>query len=148
MQPTHARWEQIPPATAAEEDADPKPLTNGTSHHATTEEESLPASQETIFAPVPRSVSHNFVVTDTVYTAPPISTADYPGPDSLVIDTTSGASGLSGISSDLIDELPEDCRRAFEEARKLEMGWKQQWGAESQSGLRGHLRVGFSGYPV
>ena len=50
--------------------------------------------------------------------------------------------------ADILDELPEDCRKAFESARAAEVGWKQQWGTEAQSGMRGGLRIGFSGYPV
>ncbi|KAF7192248.1 Chromatin structure-remodeling complex subunit rsc7 [Pseudocercospora fuligena] len=143
MQPTHAKWEYIPPD---DERPSKRRLTNGVAngdltngHH---EEDQDPNS---LFAPVPAVISRNFQVIDTVYTAPPISNAGYPGPDGHVEDPTSGPNGLQTVSQDLIDELPEDCRRAFEEARATEMQWKKQWGTEAN---RGTLKIGFSGYPV
>lgn len=149
MQPTHARWEQIPPPPSIEQ----KALTNGTHmpngtsdamalDHSTTE---TPSS---IFSPVPPVVSRNFAVIDTTYTAPQSANTGYPGPDSSIIDPTSGSAGLSSIPAEIADELPEDCRRAFEEAKKAETEWKGHWGTEAQSALRGGLRIGFSGYPV
>jgi chromatin structure-remodeling complex protein RSC7 len=107
-----------------------------------------PPIHQSIFTSVPPVVSRNYAVIDTTYTAPPISNAGYPGPDGTITDTTSGTLGLSSISAEILDELPEDCRRAFEDARAAEVGWKQQWGTEAQSGLRGGLKIGFSGYPV
>ena len=144
MQPTHAKWEQIPPQHPTESS---QPLTNGSAptngdHPMTTD------SQPTIFSSVPPVVSRNYAVIDTTYTAPPISNAGFPGPDGTITDTTYGTQGLSSIPSDILDELPEDCRQAFEAARAAEVGWKQQWGTEAQSGMRGGLKIGFSGYPV
>jgi chromatin structure-remodeling complex protein RSC7 len=104
--------------------------------------------QPTIFTPVPPVVSRNYAVIDTAYTAPPITSAGYPGPDGSITDPTSGSQGLSQIPQDLLDELPEDCRRAFETARAAEVSWKKQWGGEGDSCLRGGLKIGFSGYPV
>ena len=144
MQPTHAKWEQIPPQHPTESS---QPLTNGSAHtngdHPMTTD-----SQPTIFSSVPPVVSRNYAVIDTTYTAPPISNAGFPGPDGTITDPTSGTQGLSSIPSDILDELPEDCRQAFEAARAAEVGWKQQWGTEAQSGMRGGLKIGFSGYPV
>lgn len=142
MQPTHAKWEQIPPQPTA--DSPKQHLTNGSSHTTTSE----PSSEPTIFPAVPQVVSRNYAVIDTCYTAPPISNAGFPGPDGTITDPTSGSQGLSTISSDILDELPEDCRQAFEAARAAEVGWKQQWGTEAQSGMRRGLKIGFSGYPV
>lgn len=137
MQPTHAKWEQIPPQTSTETSQQQQNLTNGEN-----------PSEQTIFSPVPPVVSRNYAVIDTTYTAPPISNAGFPGPDGTITDATAGSQGLSTISSDILDELPEDCRQAFEAARAAEVGWKQQWGTEAQSGMRGGLKIGFSGYPV
>ena len=141
MQPTHAKWEQIPPQPTA--DSPKQHLTNGSTHT-----NGEPASEPTIFPAVPPVVSRNYAVIDTTYTAPPISNAGFPGPDGTITDPTSGSRGLSTISSDILDELPEDCRQAFEAARAAEVGWRQQWGTEAQSGMRGGLKIGFSGYPV
>ena len=155
MQPTHAKWEQIPPTSQS---GSTPQLANGTAHtngNSNSDPMSLdlPNSsqtpqQPTIFAPVPPVVSRNYAVIDTAYTAPPISAAGFPGPDGSITDPTSGSQGLSQIPQDLLDELPEDCRRAFESARAAEVGWKKQWGSEGDSCLRGGLKIGFSGYPV
>ncbi|RAL65044.1 hypothetical protein DID88_001151 [Monilinia fructigena] len=39
-----------------------------------------------------------------------------------------GMDGLCGVSEDVLAVLPEDCRKAFEEARERERKWKRQWG--------------------
>lgn len=163
MQPTHARWEQIPSAGTMSEQkplckglANGHSLTNGSIEHDDHEDameiEEIPRSldvpQPTIFSDVPPVISRNFTVVDTHYTAPPISNAGYPGPDGHILDSSSGPNGISGIPDDLVDELPEECRRAFEEAKRTELQWKQQWGTEAHSGLRGHMKIGLTGYPV
>jgi len=164
MQPTHARWEQAPPPPAP---SDTKLLMNGlmnghkhmngttehNDHDSAMDIEDIPRSQEsplqsTIFSDVPPTISRNFAVIDTHYTEPPVSGTGYPGPDGHTTDPTSGPNGLSSISSDLLDELPEDCRRAFEEAKRTELQWKKQWGTEAHSAMRAGLRIGFNGYPV
>jgi len=160
MQPTHARWEHISPPSTHEE---PKAVTNGLTngYHANstkrvkeeasvrTEDARLEESAHTtIFSDVPEAVSRNFVIIDTQYRAPPLSSIGYPGPDGIITDPASGSNGLSSISPELLDELPNECRRAFEFAKKTELGWKNHWGTEAQSALRGDLKIGFSGYPV
>ena len=161
MQPTHAKWEQIPPPTSPAE-AEQKQLTNGLTngYHLTNgtgtddamDIEEVPATQTqskpTIFSEVPQIISRNYSIIDTVYTSAPISNAGFPGPDGAIEDFTSGPNGLDAVPDDILAELPEDCRRAFEEARARELGWKGQWGKEAHSGLRGGLKIGFSGYPV
>lgn len=148
-QPTHAKWEQIAPPTQTQ--SAPQ-ITNGTSSATGPDSsEALSASQQqqtSKFSDVPPVVSRNYAVIDTAYTAPPISNVGFPGPDGAITDPTSGAQGLSNISADVVDELPEDCRKAFEEAKSAELGWKQQWGTEGDSAMRGELKIGFSGYPV
>lgn len=158
MQPTHARWEQISPSTLEVPKAASNGLTNGfhaddsasmMREGASTRAGDVRASaQNTLFSDVPEAVSRNFIVIDTRYNAPPLSSIGYPGPDGMITDPTSGTNGLASISPEIIDELPDDCRRAFELAKKTELGWKQQWGTEAQSTMRGDLKIGFSGYPV
>ncbi|KAF2487679.1 chromatin remodelling complex Rsc7/Swp82 subunit-domain-containing protein [Neohortaea acidophila] len=140
MQPTHARWEWVAPSTGTEHgDDERKRLTNGdhTNHPSAT-----------IFPPVPPVVSRNFTVLDTYFSSPPVSQPGYPGPDGHVADPSSGPNGLSSISDELVAELPEACRRAFEVEREKERAWKGQWGAEAQSGSRGQIRIGLVGHPV
>lgn len=144
-QPTHAKWEQIPPPSQTESTLQ---ITNGADGADSTEAQSTSQQQPTKFSDVPPVVSRNYAVVDTAYTAPPISSVGFPGPDGAITDPTSGAQGLSNVSADIVDELPEDCRKAFEEAKAAELGWKQQWGTEGDSAMRGGLKIGFSGYPV
>ena len=165
MQPTHARWEQILPLTSPAQ-AEPKQLTNGlTNGHLTNgttdnhddnvmDVERLHRSpdqqpqQSSIFSSVPAIISRNFTIIDSVFEAPPLSHTGYPGPAGDIADLASGPNGLSTVPDDLLDELPEDCRRAFEQTRTTEGQWKRSWGTEVESGLRGNLKVGFNGYPV
>ncbi|KAF2717080.1 hypothetical protein K431DRAFT_233945 [Polychaeton citri CBS 116435] len=157
-QPTHAKWERIPPPL----DHSQKPqraLTNGT-HHLTNGDAHLFDSMDldtddrsqhtpTNFPPVPPIISRNFLVTDIHYSAPPLSNTGYPGPDGIASDLASGAGGtLSSIRDDILDELDETCRREFETARKLEVDWKAHWGTEAQSAGRRDLKISFAGYPV
>ncbi|KAK4893512.1 chromatin structure-remodeling complex subunit RSC7 [Elasticomyces elasticus] len=151
MQPTHVKWEQIPPPSA--NTPRQQRLTNGHSHatngSSNVDVDGRPNSADsTIFNPVPAVISCNFAILDTHFTAPSLTSHGYPGPDSEILDPNSGPNGLSSISDDILGELPEDCRRAFEQVRKEEQRWKTSWGAEGESGLRGHLRVGLNGYPV
>ncbi|GAB7361963.1 hypothetical protein MBLNU230_g2000t1 [Neophaeotheca triangularis] len=136
MQPTHAKWEQIPPSNTEEQRA----LPNGNRTDTAT---APPA-----FAPIPAAISRNFAILDTHFTAPPISNPGYPGPDGAHTDPTAGTPGLSTISPEVVEELPEECRKAFAEAKALEEGWKKGWAAEAKSALRGDLRVGLVGYPL
>lgn len=161
MQPTHARWEQIPPPEVTSHTTR-KQLTNGLtnghdiSHSSHSEDAKGPQASDThtesyestIFCDVPAIVSRNFTVIDTVCNAPPISQAGYPGPDGHVADIASGPNGLDSIPGDVLDELPEDCRRAFEEARRAQHAWKAQWGTEKVSASRGNLIIGLNGCPV
>ncbi|KAK3712961.1 chromatin structure-remodeling complex subunit RSC7 [Vermiconidia calcicola] len=159
MQPTHARWEQIPPPESPAQ-AEQKQLTNGlpnghltngTSSHddgMDTDQPQAESSEPTIFTPVPPVVSRNFTVIDTHFISPPLHSTGYPGPDGYIEDPASGPNGLSSVPDDIVDKLPEDCRRAFQQARETERSWKKGWGTEVQSGLRGALKVGLNGYPV
>lgn len=170
MQPTHAKWEQIPsPVSPAE--AGQKQLANGLpnghhlpngttadhdamdvertdSHPPKDEQQQPPPSSPTIFHPVPAPVSRTFTIIDTLFTSPPLSNTGYPGPDGNIADPTSGPNGLGSIPDEIVDELPEDCRRALEAERQREREWKRGWGTEGQSALRGELKIGFNGWPV
>lgn len=145
MQPTHAKWEYIPSESAAIQSMNPR-LTNG---HANGHDDAMEVDPEpTLLSKVPAVISRNFTVVDTAFSSAPISNAGYPGPDGHVFDPSSGPNGLSQVSQDLIDELPEECRRAFLQAREIEMGWKKSWGTEAMSCQRGGLKIGLNGYPV
>lgn len=142
MQPTHAKWEHITAEPAASETT--SHLTNGHNHDAMEVDNGTP----TVFSKVPAVISRNFTVIDTAFSSAPLSNAGYPGPDGHVFDPSSGPNGLSTVSQDLIEELPEECRKAFMEARDLEVGWKHSWGTEAKSCQRTGLKIGLNGYPV
>lgn len=133
-QPTHVKWEQV-------SDAAPDTMVNGHTN-------GVHDSEDSIFKPLPPQLTNSFTVVDITYKAPPISNIGYPGPDSMILDSTSGTNGLAGIADDIVDELPADCRLAFEQARDTERHWKNQWSTEARSALRGDLKIGFVGYPV
>lgn len=122
MQPTRARIEQIPPPEAGEEDD--------------------PASQA--FPPVPPSVARNFIVTDTYLEAPsggiaPVTYDDRPIPevdDSYIGDFLAPFRGLSAVSDDIKNELPPECREAFNKALEREKAWHAKWGTEKESKAR------------
>ena len=162
-QPTHAGWDQIPASSTAM--SGPQQLTgdrintqcfeNGVtgSHDDDPMDVDQPAphleqSTPTSFSAVPPVVSRNFTVVDTAMVGPPVSGAGYPGPDGLLEDPTSGPNGLGSISDDVVNELPADCRKAFEEARAVELAWKRRWGTETQSGFRGDLKIGLNAWPA
>lgn len=137
-QPTHAKWEQLPVSANTLSDSQ-KYLTNGTSNH---DAEQLP----TIFQPVSKVIARNFLVTDTVYTAPSLSGVGIPGPDGDMLAINHN--GLPEVSDDILAELPPDCREALLAAKQEERGWKESWTTESHDGLRGNLKIGFLGFPV
>lgn len=160
MQPTHAKWERVEPPP----DADSKPFTNGygsdsmhltnghaygSDHDSAMEVEEVlrqEGPKSTIFSDVPPVISRNFAVIDTTLSTAPISSAGLPGNDGSIADLNS--TSLSNISPDLVDELPDECKAAFHEARAIERGWKKQWTTERHDGLRGDLFIGYNGYPV
>lgn len=149
MQPTHAKWEQIPAEPAASESK--THLTNGhtNGHNHDHNHDAMDTdNKSSLFSKVPSVISRNFTVVDTAFSSAPLSNAGYPGPDGHVFDPSSGPNGLSTVSQDLIEELPEECRKAFLEARNLELGWKRSWGTEANSCQRQGLRIGLNGYPV
>jgi chromatin structure-remodeling complex protein RSC7 len=155
IQPTHARWEYIPPA--ADEPAhlahtngitNGDHAANGVVDHSAGERAPTNGSKPPDFPPIPAVISRNFTVVDLSFSSPPISGAGFPGPDGFITDPMSGTAGLAGIPQELIDELPAECRVAFEQARATELSWREQWSTEAHSGHRGTLKIGFNGYPV
>jgi chromatin structure-remodeling complex protein RSC7 len=149
-QPTHVKWEEL--TTEPSQQSLPK-LTNGVSHvtngvhHVDLNGASTNhAPTSTMFAPISQVISRNFLVIDTKYESPPISGLGIPGPDGDVLDV--GPNGLPDVTDEILAELPPDCRKALEDAKAKEAGWKQRWGNEVEDGARGQLKIGFLGYPV
>ncbi|OJJ47548.1 hypothetical protein ASPZODRAFT_64221 [Penicilliopsis zonata CBS 506.65] len=121
MQPSHARWEHIPPSdpqttsrlmkgmstlsltngsgeyaqeTEAETKADPQPDSNAQSAaEKTGEEQEAPT---TIFSTIPPALSRRFAILDVHYETPPRANFGLPGPDGDVHDL--GPNGLLSAS--------------------------------------------------
>lgn len=147
MQPTHVKWEQLPtPSDHLITQQRQQVLTNDLTTSSQDDDGPHPEPSETIFPPLPRTIARNFLVTDTVFTAPALPHLGIPGPDGAVSDL--GPNGLSSVSKAVLDELPEACREAFEQVRDAELQWKRGWGSEQVNGSRGTLRIGFNGFPV
>ncbi|OQO10581.1 hypothetical protein B0A48_03879 [Cryoendolithus antarcticus] len=145
MQPTHVRWEHIPPPPPSTTHSQPS-LTNGTSHPSPPPASSL----DSLFDPVPAALSSTHAVIDTHYTSPPISSfSPFPSTGSF-LNTPFSSSSPSDIPDELIAELPEDCKQALLAVRAEERKWQDScgWGSEGVGGARGRLKVGFAGYPV
>ncbi|KAI9821371.1 MAG: hypothetical protein M1832_003377 [Thelocarpon impressellum] len=139
-QPTRARWERVPPTTSSQP---PGLLTNGTtlSDESPVSEDSGRQAATTIFPTLPPIYARNLLVVDLRLKGPDITGMGTPGPDGDRFDV--GSAGLGGVDEELLAELPETCRAAFEEAKKREMEWRDGWRSETQDGSRGKLRIGF-----
>ncbi|PNS13736.1 Chromatin structure-remodeling complex subunit rsc7 [Sphaceloma murrayae] len=122
MQPTHAKWEPAPAPAPARSDSDSP------------------------FPALPSTIPSSHLVVDLLLATPPDNHVGIPGPDGDAWDI--GGNGLSGVPMDVRDELPDECRRAFDEAVRREEAWKAGWRGEDRDGWRGQLRVGYAGFPV
>ena len=144
MQPTHCRWEQLPPPP---EDSDFSAWKTGYGNdreksNGTTAPGETDSTKNTIFPPVPPAVSSKFMVVDTVFQSPPTSTFGPPGPEGSSLDI--GPKGLTDVPEDVWQELPDDCKEAFLEARDEERKWKASWGTESQDKMRGNYKIAYN----
>lgn len=157
MQPTHARWERVPPPTETPD------LPNGingtapkfiTADHEdiemndATDSQPLDTSTPTIFTPVNPIYTRNYLIVDTLYETPPTGiTAGIPGSCDGTNDV--GFNGLSSVSEEIRNLLPEECRVAFEKAVREERAWKGKWGGEERDGMRAGMVIhkGFIGPP-
>ncbi|KAK4103441.1 hypothetical protein N658DRAFT_505141 [Parathielavia hyrcaniae] len=135
MQPTHVRIEQVADA----DEHDPSSSSSSTS------------APTTAFTPIRPSVSRNFLIMDTHLETPPagVSAAAYDVPfntspsraandreASSASDFLSPFRGLRAVPDDVRDLLPDECRRAFDGARREEDSWFARWGDEAQATSR------------
>jgi len=117
LQPTHARWQLV-------DDQE------NTEHFDKAER--LP-----LLDPV---YGRNFRIHDLCLESVPESWFSSAGPAGE--DT-----GLSSIPAGILEELPEDCLQAFEDARTRETEWRGKWHTEKQDGLRARLLPSFEWFP-
>jgi chromatin structure-remodeling complex protein RSC7 len=145
MQPTHAKWEQLPDVAEPASNAHLlnghtngiADLTNGIENVSLGQEPT--GSAKSIFYDVPKIVTRNYLVVDTVYESPSIAGLGMLGPDSDSIDV--GPNGLPDVDDETIALLPPECRTALLEAKKKEITWKTNWGTEKDDGIRGELQI-------
>ena len=155
-QPTHARWERIPepeqPAASEQSRSNPF-FTNGPNGTLSSDDAAhmdgdgsagprLPENSDTIFPPIPSSITRNFMVTDIVYVSPAMPDMPYPGPDGQLMDEFD--TSLSSVSQDIIDLLDDQQRHDFLQAREFEREWKSQWKTEREDKLRGELNISYN----
>ncbi|KAK5069825.1 chromatin structure-remodeling complex subunit RSC7 [Lithohypha guttulata] len=119
-QPTHARWEEVDDKEHAGED----------------EVENLNAR----FSKLEPVYSRNYRIHDLCLESAPESNMPEPG---LGFSNP----GLAGISSDILDELPVECRAAFSEAAEKELSWRAKWLNESIDGHRSIPLTSLEWYP-
>lgn len=151
IQPTHAKWERLPDISESTFNAQ---LLNGHANGITdltngVENVSLgqqPApSFKSIFYDVPKIVTRNYLVVDTLFESPPVAGLGIPGPDGDSIDM--GSNGLPDVDEETISLLPQECRAALLEAKKNEIMWRTNWGIEKDDGARGELQIRLEDLP-
>ena len=104
MQPTHVRIEQVRSSTES--------------------------SDGTRFPPLDPRIPRNFTVIDTYMETPPagVPAAAYERRDSPAF--LSEFQGFGAVSDDILEDLPPECRKAFDLALEKEKAWKAAWGPE------------------
>lgn len=152
MQPTHCRWERVPPAdlmtdmsslSLSNKDSSANANTDQNSADPTTSGDQPDEKPSSIFPPVPAHISERYVVQDIVYDPPPYSNMGLPGPDGDLRNLH--PNGLASIanpthpefmSPEIIALLPDDAKEALIESAAREVEWKSKWSTETNDGAR------------
>lgn len=166
MQPTHARWERLPPPdprvaskltkglstlTLANE-TDTAPPAEDEPANDTERDPTTPA--DSIFSSIPSTLSRRWAIHDTVYETPPYSNQGVPGPDGDVHSL--GSNGLISLANpdhpefvtpEILAELPPECKEALVETAAREWEWKTNWRSEVDDGARSHPVKSYSWFP-
>lgn len=174
MQPTHARWERLPPPdpraasnlhkglstltlTADERERDqpePEPEPQQPPDTEKPDESHDEPNITSIFSSVPSALSRRFAIHDTIYETPPYPNTGIPGPDGDVHSI--GSNGLLSIASshnpefvtpEILAELPPECKDALVEAAAREWEWKSNWRGEVDDGARSRPFKSYSWFP-
>ena len=141
-QPTHARWEAVDDEDTSQKEANmsenhedankpqnQKDANMAQKPHQTSKHE----AQDGGLSKLESVFSRNFRIHDTYLERPPESNFDSPGLDKA-------PTNLLSIPDNILDELPPECRKAFEEAKEKELSWKTKWLTEKTDGLRSDFR--------
>ncbi|KAI1415570.1 chromatin remodelling complex Rsc7/Swp82 subunit-domain-containing protein [Hypoxylon sp. FL1857] len=105
MQPTHARFEQVADSTAP----------TGSAR----------------FPPLDPKIPRNFKVIDAYMETPPSGLSPAVYEQREIPGFLAEFQGLGAVPKDILDELPPECRKAFDDALDKENSWKAKWGPES-----------------
>ncbi|KAL4947334.1 chromatin remodelling complex Rsc7/Swp82 subunit-domain-containing protein [Aspergillus filifer] len=165
MQPSHARWERLPPpdprtASKLTQGMSTLTLSNGVTENeaaqAEAEDQENKPEEETpsIFSTIPATLSRRFAILDVQTESPQYSNMGIPGPDGDVHDL--GANGLISVADpkypefvnpEILDELPPECKEALIEAASHEWEWKSKWCSEVDDGARVAPRKSYAWFP-
>lgn len=120
MQPTHARWIEV------DDEGDG--------------ENETPAQHHSQFSKLHPVYARHFRIHDLCLES---------APDSNMGDPGFGAEGsnLSCVPPEVLDELPAECRQAFNEAAEKELSWRSKWLNESTDGHRAYILPSVDWYP-
>lgn len=136
MQPTHARWETTERESADEQNNELKAAVHGVNEGEYDVDQEL----SSIFKKLDPVYPRNFMIQDLSLEGAPESKFGPPGCD---YDPQS----LSNLPRAILDELPGECRQAFEEARRQEMSWRSRWNTENTDGKRGRFMPTVEWFP-
>lgn len=169
MQPTHARWERLPPPdprtaskltkgfstlTLANESDSVPPAEEDPVHDTERNPTTTTTTKSTMFSSIPSSLSRRFAIHDTIYETPPYSNQGIPGPDGDVHSL--GSNGIISLANpqhpefvtpEILAELPPECKEALVETAVREWEWKSNWHSEMDDGARTRPIKGYSWFP-
>lgn len=135
MQPSHARWEAVlDTATEIDNGVNGVVLPQKSINEQDADDSFDMDQSPSIFTPLKPIYTRNFLIVDTVYENPTSSHLGIPGPDGDIHDL--GFNGISSIPDDIRNELPADCRSAFDKALVRELEWKSRWSTEDRDSKR------------
>lgn len=95
---------------------------------------------------VPPLVRKHYLVVDTFAQKPPYASLGLPGPDGPFLDVAAG--GLPDLEDEDIQLMTPEAREAFQQAKRDEQWWKDQFHSETVNGARAKVKIGYTGVPV
>jgi chromatin structure-remodeling complex protein RSC7 len=163
-QPTHCRWERVPPADlhkdmsalnlTTDSDTTDSAQNKGSYVELIPQGDTSTEKPSTIFPPVPAHIANNYLVQDIVYESPPYSNMGIPGPDGDLrnlqpngIVSTANPTHPEFMTPEIIALLPPECKEALIEAAAREVEWKSKWSTEANDGARAQPTKSFAWYP-
>lgn len=169
MQPTHAKWERLPPpenASANLQVSDNKwgPHIYDLAGSSSPTEPTAPASKptepgptssqptkpdESLFPPVDPVTYRNLLTVDHYSINAPSSHVGTPGPDGSGDNQNDeydiDRKTLLDVPDDIIALLPNECLLPFFRAREQQRKWKTSFGNEESDGIRTRPHITYAG---